>query len=771
MVANQLKFTNQKPSSMKKITLLAFLLLFQISLAQEKQYDLLKDATETKILYDQVFGLSKITSQPKEVISHNYFNQVYHEVQRADFLNRLPAYEEIKNRANRGIIQNHIPVGVLIADVEQIKSGVFEQNQIQKTASGQYFLNPEVSEPFDKTEIRLMAPLLGRSKSQTVRFLIESTDIFNTTNKNAIGFYIDTHQGNGFQKLTPNTPFATYFNTTGDNSLSFKIVFEDGSFTTNESKIHIMPNSAALQRNGNATLAIETIQATIPYQGYGESAPVFGTAEYEIFLDNVDGVLDKPIFLVDGFDPGDTRNTTLIYEMLNYSSGGNLGDVVRDEGFDIVVVNFPQYSPDGETLIDGGADFIQRNAMSLVALIEHINSQKVGNEQNVIIGPSMGGLISRYALRYMEQNSLEHDTRLYISFDSPHLGANVPIGFQHMFNYMAYGPLGETTLQGIVDGMLRSAAARQMLIDHFEGHLQSGNATEFDNNIQLPTGAPNYRNAFQAELNNMGFPQTTRNVAISNGSGNGTMTGTPGMWVLNDYTVNTSSTQRAKFDLRFTPPAGVSNQLVSRFRGQQQIIIWITILSSQANAASPAASAGLDSAPGGTFEIGDFGGSGEPMIDDFLANLEIDKFCFIPALSSLAITDTNNWYASVTGSSNTPFVNTLVPSVNEPHVTLTEANVEFALNEILNNLSVPQNHTFSGLIIKNPVKDEIEIFSSQNISQATITLTDASGKVIYTLNNRNIQGSLSVPVSLQSGFYIINISNEEASFTQKLIKN
>ena len=58
---------------------------------------------------------------------------------------------------------------------------------------------------------------------------------------------------------------------------------------------------------------------------------------------------------------------------------------------------------------------------------------------------------------------------LWMSFDSPHLGANVPIGFQHLFNYLAYGLdtwVGNFSLESlrpIVDGMLKSPAARQML--------------------------------------------------------------------------------------------------------------------------------------------------------------------------------------------------------------------------------------------------------------------------------------------------------------------
>ncbi len=459
---------------------------------------------------------------------------------------------------------------------------------------------------------------------------------------------------------------------------------------------------------------------------------------------------------------------------MNYGdTNQNLGDIVRDEGFDIVVLNFPQYSPADGVVIDGGADFIQRNAMILVELINQINAQKIGTEKNVVIGPSMGGLISRYALRYMEQNDLEHDTRLYISFDSPHLGANVPIGFQHLFNYMANGPLGDVTLQEIVNSVISSPAAKQMLLDHYSGHLQSGSATEFDNAIQLPTGAPNFRTAFQNELNAMGFPTETRNVAISNGSATGMMTGTPGMFVLNDYIVNASATQRARFDIRFTPPAGVSNQLVSRFRAQQNIVIWITILTSQANAASPATSSGLDSAPGGLFNIADFteAGSGNPTVDDFLSNLAIDRFCFIPTLSSLAITNPN-WYATVNDASITPFAATFVPSENEDHVTLSEGNVEFALNEILNEpLSVEQPILSETFLIKNPIKNTIEMYSSNLISNATISIIDASGKKVFTQNNISIEGNHQLNVNLSNGFYFIKIESTERSFVMKLIKN
>ncbi len=755
-----------------KITLLSlFSILF--SFAQNGKYELLKDKTKTNILYDQVFELSKITTEKKEIISSLYFKQVYHEIQRADYLQRLPKYDILKKEADNAFFSKQIPLALLISEVETIKPEVFENHQITKNNREQLVLDPVVSDAFQQHKIVLMAPLVSKSKNKTVEFILKDKNIFNTTSKTIQAIYMNFTDNDHWLTVSVNQPIKVDFSTYGKKSISFKIEFTNGESKVIKSTFEIQGSSNLTNRNGNEILA-ETITSTIPFQGYGESAAYLGQGEYEIYLDNVDQVLDKPIFLVDGFDPGDTRDTNLIYSLLNYgTSGENLGDIVRNEGFDVVVLNFPQYSPEDGVIIDGGADFIQRNAMILVELINQINAQKVGNEQNVVIGPSMGGLISRYALRYMEQNQIEHDTRLYLSFDSPHLGANVPIGFQHLFNYMAFGPLGDVTLQGVVNEIFKSPAAKQMLLDHFEGHLQSGSLTEFNNSNQLPTGAPNFRSPFQNELTAMGFPTETRNIAISNGSGNGTMTGTPGMFVLNDYTVDASSTQRAKFDVRFTPPAGISNQLVSRFRAQQYILFWLTVFSSTANAASPSTSSGLDSAPGGMFNVADFaaGGSGNPTLDDFLANLLIDKFCFIPTLSSLAITNPN-WYSNVTGSSETPFVTTYVPTENEAHVTLTEGNVTFALYEILNPpLTLEQPELLKNITVKNPIHTSVEIFSPFTISNASISIVDASGKKVFGQKGVTFGGNFQIPINLMNGFYFIKIESAEKSIIHKLIKN
>jgi pimeloyl-ACP methyl ester carboxylesterase len=505
-----------------KITLLFIGLLSMVGFAQDKQYDLLKNKTQTNILYDRVFGVSNATQKRETPISSGYFNQVFHEIQRADYSQSLPKYDLIKSEAKLGFVANQIPLAILISEFETIKKSAIQKGNAFLNSNNQMELKPNVANPFDKHAIAIMAPLV--SKSKTTTFILKENFAFNTTNNAVSEVYLKTNGTSTWTKIVYNQPFQLQLNEIGKQLINYKIVFANATVVEQSFEIEIQNKNVA-QKNSNqqtqfAPNVVNAITSSIPFQGYGETAAYTGIGEYEIFMDNTNGILDKPIFLLDGFDPGDTRNTATIYNLLNYGTGQNLATDLRAQGFDIIILNFPTYTqPTTTNVIDGGADYIQRNAMIFVELLNQINAQKVGTEKNVVIGPSMGGLIARYALRYMEMNSLNSDTRLYISFDAPHLGANVPIGFQHLFNYMAYGPSAITAVQPIVDGLIKSSAAREMLIDHFEGHLQSGSTFEFNTAAAtlLPFGAPNYRTAFQNELNIMGFPTTVRN-----GAGNGT---------------------------------------------------------------------------------------------------------------------------------------------------------------------------------------------------------------------------------------------------------
>ena len=536
---------------------------------------------------------------------------------------------------------------------------------------------------------------------------------------------------------------------------------------------------------------------------YGESVTYPGEGEYQIFL-SADNILDKPIILVDGFDPGDTRDINGVYGLLDFTDANgsqNLADQVRALGYDVVILNFPVYTRAADNAtIDGGTDFMERNAMLLVELIDIINTAKAPNspEQNVIIGPSMGGLISRYALNYMEANTLDADTRLYISFDSPHHGANVPIGLQHQLNYLAFNdtnPVAE--LQPLINGLFKSSAARQLLIDHFEPHLQTGSLVDFDLASTLPEAHP-FRVQFETNINSFntsGFPENVRNVAIINGSGIGSAyLAKDGITpVTNGFTVIDTTipvevptpfgtiTIDVEIDINFTPAAGTNIQ-VSRFFAPIPIVADIE---SVANSGTTNFD-GVDSAPGGLFDLsaltGDVG-TGGGIGADFFAALQIDKFSFIPSVSALALDivdesegDNINWHHAIdlagrSTTNNTPFVNTYLPDDNEPHVQLTPGNVAFALNEILNPpLSISNNEFFTFQLEKNPVKNELVMLSNFQ-ANATINISDITGKTIY-ISNMELNTRTTIPLNLTSGFYILNVSGEnKTTYTTKFIVN
>jgi Secretion system C-terminal sorting domain/Putative serine esterase (DUF676) len=513
--------------------------------------------------------------------------------------------------------------------------------------------------------------------------------------------------------------------------------------------------------------AVTQITASLGYQGYDEVQEYFGQGEYEIFVDNVDGILDKPVILLDGFDPGDARDINGLYNSLAFG-GQNLADIVRDEGFDIVVLNAPLYNTDGKD-IDGGGDYIQRNAMVLIELINFLNNEKVGDEELVVLGPSMGGLIARYGLAFMEENNLPHETRLYISFDSPHKGANIPISLQYLINYLAQ-ELGDPDALALVDQVLNSPAAKEMLYDHLLGHLLTGSPTQQDPTKLLPAGAPDFRDAFQAELDALGFPQEVRNVTMINGAGNGLTTGSAGMQIV-DTTLDLGAGATADINLHFTPEA---NQTIN-VAFLETFFLGFPIDTFEADAQALPTIDGVDASPGGLSFISNAlgGGGGNPAIQDFIDALDQDEFSFIPTNSALALETEDDWFA-IPDLNDSPFVNFHIPTTNESHVEPTAENVAFALAEIRQMpLGIAEND-FTGAfqLVRNPVAETIEILADTSVVNGTsisLNIYNHLGQLLLEDTVEVSSSRIAMRHNLPSGMYFLNIDALNRSQTLKFL--
>jgi len=219
--------------------------------------------------------------------------------------------------------------------------------------------------------------------------------------------------------------------------------------------------------------------------------------------------LVNPVIVIDGFDPDNTRNEDEIYEIMNKN---RLLETGRDRGLDFVVLD-PGGWDWGMSKGFGGAEYIQRNALLLEALIQKVNQVKVGSSPLVVIGPSMGGLIARYALADMERRNIPHNTRLFVSFDSPQRGANIPLGDQYFLEYFA-----DYSAEALANlNKLKTPAARQMLV-YSVSHFSDGGSRSVDSKIAR---ADDLFTPFYNELASLGYPKKLRKIALANGRGDG----------------------------------------------------------------------------------------------------------------------------------------------------------------------------------------------------------------------------------------------------------
>jgi len=660
-----------------------------------------KRGMQTSILYNHS-SIHDINDYPTQ--THNIYNfyQAFKAISFSDFEQRLPSLSTLKTKATQELLSLEVPLALLFTEYDTFNE-VASNNNLIETSDGNTFQRVgQQTEIFDKHQLLIAAALKPIQRGTNVVFSLYEDTFFNTSEKNILNIEVDFDDNQGFRTINIGSNTPINYQSEGEKLLQFRITLDNQQVVESRASLNVIYSNEELNTLNNQNIVGFTSGTTDPpyIQPYNEY-PFKGWGEMDIFY-SPDGVLDKPIFLIDGFDPLDSRNINTIYQALNYS-GGNLGDIVRENGYDVVVLNFPTYfREEDQVWVKGGADYIERNAMLLVELIKYINNLKVGDKQNVIIGPSMGGLVARYGLNYMESIGLDHETRLYISFDTPHAGANIPIGFQHMFNYLAYGlntwagDFSVESLRPLVDGMLKSPAARQMLWDHFEPHMVNG-GPEFNNNSALPQPHPFFDIFYNAidTVNASQFPQNTRNVSIINGSSpvapfydlNGNAV-SPGQQVLDAYMPGVAGGTDAYLDAWFTPYA---TQTIT----VSQIFVdapWFCFcdINSQAVAQSHGHTDGIDTAPGGLFDISELASTyaaTDPVVDSFISQLQTSYFTFIPSISSMDYF-TNNWYDQMTNPDNTPFDAWSMPTQNEGHVQLTPQNVEFALNEIFNGESV-----------------------------------------------------------------------------------
>lgn len=479
--------------------------------------------------------------------------------------------------------------------------------------------------------------------------------------------------------------------------------------------------------------------------------------------------LRKPIVLVDGYDPPDRRviqddpnnpSDAPLYDLVNQEG---MADKLRAEGFDLVILNYAS-----------GLVPIQDKAKAVETLItNHLNPRMMecgSNHEYIWIGPSEGGLVVRYALAEMEQNGQDHNTRLFISFDAPNQGANLPLASQHYLNFlfdaMPYLWLLNDT-RFIMDGMLNSTPTKQMLRFHHTGH-NGQTVSEVADFI-------NFQNDMHQLNGGLGYPKICRNVAISNGSASAANQGFNAGDKLFGYNLTTfylpilgNVVPNIWADGWSMPNGGNNFKIfggVAAFNaGIISIPIPYLIRNKKVDNAAP-----IDNAPGGRADFPQMVGD---LLDQslgflFSANVNNQNTCFIPEISALDLQNTNfhtdlfynmlNNHASLTydgigGYESfslgpvTPFDGVYVEEVNDEHVIdgVTPSIAAFVDKEIMPNHLYLQNRILQNNIVDFEGNESIEVGRA-------VTNRIAKGKfVIEPTAKATLHGGKSI--TLKNGF-------------------
>ncbi|MEI6509090.1 MAG: hypothetical protein WCO54_11450, partial [Bacteroidota bacterium] len=403
----------------------------------------------------------------------------------------------------------------------------------------------------------------------------------------------------------------------------------------------------------------------------------------------------KPLIFAEGIDFGYSlvgninplkNGTTGLYDLMNGQTfnyetgkfepfpaivkGPMLIDKLRRAGYDIIYLDYLN-----------GSCLMQSNAMVLVELLNKINSEKCTNEELVVVGASMGGQVVKYALSYMEKNNMSHCVKLYVSWDSPHQGANITYGVQQ---YLHYHERDAAEAKFAIDKELRSSAAKQLLLNHFDSYV-------LDSKFHLHNsgGQNSLRTIFMNELYGFtgtslrGYPQKTRNIAIANGSKNMSNQGFVAGNLLLQYIWTLSM-------------IGKNEQIWALCGDGNSKVFWDQGTFSDDKFYAPYNCLSLDHAPGGKTKL--FFTLRQPLIFKGVllggTYVPYDYSCFIPTVSALDIKNNTDPFYDIMSNLNFddrpipdkyPFDAYYAPLSNELHVQLTDGtggNIDWLMNQL-----------------------------------------------------------------------------------------
>lgn len=631
-----------------------------------------KSEMQTSVLYNRVFSFAKLNPQQfnkeeRDSIKNDFKNwkQVYLEMYNADYANATKEnFEKFFEKTNEFRIQsNKIPIGVINYRFEYIDSMALYDGRITMQEDKPIRSTLNSKSPFLLDSVCLLSFLSNQLYTGNTKLILDPKFYYTNTSTTIRNITLDFNDDKGKHVLSIGDSLMLNFTSIGDVSFSYRIEFLNGKVVESNGVLSVVSS-------GTEPCFRETKLTELKFSDY-DGKELKCSYEYGIYFNDCStrhpNVLKNPILIVDGFDPTNSRNLGNIFDMMN-ESPNNMATKLLDEGHDIIICNFIK-----------GADYIERNALAVREMIEFIKLRT--SDKIIVIGPSMGGLIARYALAKMEKENTDHQTSLYISFDAPHQGANIPIGIQYFLYFFGEVVGDANAMEGL--NQINSDAARQMLIHH-----------QYQNSI--PPEYNYHRNqyldnvAINGKVNSKGYPVNLRKVTVINGSSISIPQGVNGK--LFSMTKKIMGTKVGEAQIYSSPNRGTSQVAYCSAVNRDDVFHVRRLRKYASVVQSTPYPTNIDNVPGGYFntqQIITGLGKGQSANGYYLEN---DIHSFIPSTSALDLQfptqfvnyNLNIKNANIYCNNQTPFDAYYAPDNNEDHVFISSQNSNWILKEIEN---------------------------------------------------------------------------------------
>jgi pimeloyl-ACP methyl ester carboxylesterase len=570
-----------------------------------------------------------------------------------------------------------IPIMILHAEYHKFIADSTLLSTLITYQNGQVHDVPGRTEsPYAQHEIFSFSPKKSKMEDALSHdFRINSGFIRSNTSKTISTVEIDFDNGAGYQTLSLNTDHKISWPTYGKKYMKLRITYTDSSVYRATALFEIVDKSGSQTSGGGSQAKYSAVPDKVEYIPHPTLANHGATLSIAYGCGNTE--LRKPFIYVEGFNPEQWGNHTyfnsfysdfIFYENQQWTTAFPLLSELEENGYDVVYVDFDQ-----------GAGSLIENAKTVQEVIKWVNEEKAANSSsapNLVVGYSMGGVVARLALTYMEDDFAVsnnpddlHDVSYYVSVDSPHLGANVPRGViaalidirnytfgdlvGGLFNVSEDVPQVEEAYQ-----VLNSPAAKQMLLYSGEG-----------SNTLITGHGPSY-NSFQNHLQSQGMPsQTIENIAIAKGGGAGVGL-FPSMSAIFDINTNTFNVlgcftdvpglvgwyagyvalmnlgMFAKIVVDINAMPGYANNSLQIYERKTRIFLLFIPLQWETHNTYAETVNFYDGVQGGTYETSSFSGLDSEEAEEFLndlldgefepcAEMHRSNFTFIPTVSAL----------------------------------------------------------------------------------------------------------------------------------------